>query len=54
MLFDTETNYFEPAFSMFFSWREGVIIEKNKKDETTLSVHFPGISGCTPQNFCVS
>nr|XP_027081034.1 uncharacterized protein LOC113703757 isoform X1 [Coffea arabica]XP_027081035.1 uncharacterized protein LOC113703757 isoform X1 [Coffea arabica] len=22
-------------------WREGVIIEKNKKDETTLSVHFP-------------
>ncbi|KAL3499613.1 hypothetical protein ACH5RR_038706 [Cinchona calisaya] len=23
-------------------WCEGVIIEKNKKDETTLSIHFPG------------
>ncbi|CAI9095781.1 OLC1v1031796C1 [Oldenlandia corymbosa var. corymbosa] len=22
-------------------WREGVILEKNKKDETTLSIHFP-------------
>ncbi|XP_057449804.1 uncharacterized threonine-rich GPI-anchored glycoprotein PJ4664.02-like isoform X4 [Lotus japonicus] len=24
------------------SWQEGVITEKNKKDETTLTVHFPG------------
>ncbi|KAK7406270.1 hypothetical protein VNO78_07893 [Psophocarpus tetragonolobus] len=28
------------------SWREGVITEKNKKDETTFSVHFP-VSGET-------
>jgi len=24
------------------SWQEGVITEKNKKDETTFTVHFPG------------
>jgi len=25
------------------SWWEGVVTEKNEKDETTLKVHFPGL-----------
>ena len=27
------------------SWREGVVTEKNKMDDATLTVHFPGICG---------
>lgn len=26
-----------------FSWWEGVVIEKSKKDETSFTVHFPGM-----------
>lgn len=36
---------FQITDMVFFivSWREGVITEKNKKDETTFTIHFPGM-----------
>lgn len=32
------------AFFMCLSWHEGVITAKDEKDETSLSVSFPGTS----------
>ena len=32
-----------PLITFLLSWREGVVKEKNKNDETTLTIDFPGM-----------
>lgn len=37
-----DNSLINPSLISSFSWCEGIINEKNKKDETELTVHFPG------------
>ena len=37
-----------------FSWWEGVVTEKSKKDETSITIHFPGMSCDQVQHFIIN